>query len=113
MSGCPDAVEYTMKLMVQVPGPLRPRRKYKEYELLTAEGTITLPFVPCPGLYLTFSKPNPKKRDPFKLHLRVRTVEWLLTDRIFECVADEIFASAQSMEQEEVRGSPRIEKHFA
>ena len=113
MSGYPSPVEYTVKLMLQVPGPLRPRRKYKEYKLLTAEGTITLPFVPYPGLYLTFSKPNPKKRDPFELHLRIRTVAWLLTDRIFECVADEIFASAQSMELDEVRGSPHIEKHFA
>ena len=113
MSGSPSSAEYTVKLMLQVPGPLRPRRKYKEYKLLTAEGTITLPFVPYPGLYLTFSKPNPKKRDPFELHLRIRTVAWLLTDRIFECVADEIFASAQSMELDEVRGSPHIEKHFA
>ena len=113
MSGYPSPVEYTVKLMLQVPGPLRPRRKYKEYKLLTAEGTITLPFVPYPGLYLRFSKPNPKKRDPFELHLRIRTVEWLLTERIFECVADEIFASAQSMELDEVRGSPHIEKHFA
>ena len=99
--------------MLRVAGPLRPRRKYKQYELLTAEGAITLPFVPYPGLYLRFSKPNPKKRDPIELHLRIRTVEWLLTDRIFECVADETFASAQGMELEEVRGSPRIEKHFA
>lgn len=113
MSGYPNSAEYTVKLMLQVPGPLRPRRKYKEYKLLTAEGTITLPFVPYPGLYLAFSKPNPKKRDPFELHLRIRTVEWLLTDRIFECVADETFASAQSMELGEVRGSPHIEKHFA
>lgn len=106
------SAEYTVKLVLRIPGPLRPRRKYKEYELLTAEGTISLPFVPYPGLYLRFSKPNPKKRDPFELHLRIRTVEWLLTERIFECVADEIFASAQSMELYEVRESPRIEKHF-
>lgn len=105
-------VEYTLKLTVRVPGPLRPRRKYKEYELLTAEGTITLPFVPYPGLYLRFSKPNPKKKDPFELHLRIRTVEWLMIERIFECVADESFVSAQSMELHEVRESPRIETHF-
>lgn len=113
LSGHTNSAEYTVKLVLRVPGPLRPRRKYKEYELLTAEGTITLPFVPYPGLYLRFSKPNPKKRDPIELHLRIRAVEWLLTDRIFECVADEVFASAQSMELDEVRGSPRIEKHFA
>ena len=32
------------------------------YRLLTVEGTITLPFVPYPGLYLTFSKPHWKKK---------------------------------------------------
>jgi hypothetical protein len=108
-----NSVEYKLKLTIRVPGPLRPRRKYKEYELLTAEGTTTLPFVPYPGLYLRFSKPNPKKKDPFELQLRIRTVEWLITERIFECVADETFASAHSMELDEVRGSPRFEKHFA
>ena len=29
-----------------------------EHRLLTAEGSTTLPFVPYPGLYLTFSKPR-------------------------------------------------------
>jgi hypothetical protein len=105
-------VEYTVKLMLQTPGPLYPRRKYKEYKLLTAEKNITLPFVPYPGLYLTFSKPHPKKVDPIKLYLRIRTVEWQLTEQIFECVADEVFATAQSSELHEVRGSPRIEQHF-
>ncbi len=112
MSEHSNPVEYTLKLTVRVPWPLRPRRKYKEYELLTAEGTITLPFVPYPGLYLRFSKPNPKKKDPLELHLRIRAVEWLMTERIFECVADESFVSAQSMELHEVRESPRIGKHF-
>ncbi len=115
MPGDSTTSEYEVKLKLQVPGPLRPRRKYKQYKLLTAEGNVALPFVPYPGMYLTFAKPNPnpKKRDPLELHLRIRTVTWLVTDRIFECVADEIFASAQSMELDEVRGSPHIEEHFA
>jgi hypothetical protein len=105
-------VEYTVKLTVRIPGPLYPRRKYKQYRLLTAERTITLPFVPYPGLYVTISKPNSKRRDPAKLYLRLRTVEWLHEECIFECIADEIFASSQSLELDEVRGSPRIEQHF-
>jgi hypothetical protein len=55
--------EYKVKLMLQVPGPLYPRRKHKQYRLLTVEGTITLPFVPYPGLYLTFSMPRWKKKE--------------------------------------------------
>lgn len=106
------STEFTVKLVLQIPGPLYPRRKYKEYKLLTAEGATTLPFVPYPGLYVTFSELHPKKKDPIKLYLRIRTVEWQITERFFECVADEIFASAQSMELEEVRGAPHIEKHF-
>lgn len=107
-----NPTDYSVKLTLQTPGPLYPRRKYKQYKLLTAEKIITLPFVPYPGLYLTFSQPRPKKADPLKLYLRVRTVEWQLSEHVFECVADEIFASAQSFELEEVRGSPRIEPHF-
>lgn len=104
--------EYTVKLRLQIPGPLYPRRKYQQHKLLTAEGNITLPFVPYPGLYVTFSKPHPKKKDTIELYLRIRTVEWRITERIFECIADEILASSPNFELEEVRGSPRIEKHF-
>jgi hypothetical protein len=104
--------EYTVKLMLQVPGPLYPRRKYKEYRLLTVEGTITLPFVPYPGLYLAFSKPRRKKKAPVKLHLRIHTVEWQVSERHFECVADETFAREPGFELQEVRGSPHIETHF-
>ncbi|MBX3415930.1 MAG: hypothetical protein KF708_24830, partial [Pirellulales bacterium] len=57
--------EYAVKLTLQVPGPMYPHRKHKEYRLLTVAGGITLPFVPYPGLYLAFSKPHWKrKRDP-------------------------------------------------
>jgi hypothetical protein len=106
--------EYTVKLMLHVPGPLHPRRKYKQYRLLTVEGTITLPFVPYPGLYVTFSKPHWKKnkKDPVKLYLRIRTVEWQVSERYFECVADETFAREPGFELQEVRGSPHIEMHF-
>ncbi|MFN0197133.1 MAG: hypothetical protein ACKVT0_10320 [Planctomycetaceae bacterium] len=105
--------EYKVKLILQVPGPLYPRRKYKEYRLLTVEGAFTLPFVPYPGLYLTFSKPHwKKKRNPVKLYLRIRTVEWQVSERYFECVADETFAREPGFELQEVRGSPHIETHF-
>jgi hypothetical protein len=105
---------YTVKLMLQVPGPLYPRRKHKQYRLLTVEGTITLPFVPYPGLYVTFSKPHlKKKKDPVKLYLRIRTVEWQVSERYFECVADETFAREPGFELQEVRASPHIDTHFA
>lgn len=106
--------EYAVKLMLRVPGPFYPRRKSKQYRLLTVEGQITLPFVPYPGLYLTFSKPHWNKRneEPVKLYLRIRTVEWQVTERYFECVADETFAREPGFELQEVRGSPHIETHF-
>ncbi len=104
--------EYTVKLMLQVPGPLYPRRKHNQYRLLTVEGAITLPFVPYPGLYVTFSKPHWKKKDPVNLNLRIRTVEWNVSERYFQCVADEIFAREPGFELQEVRGSPQIAKHF-
>lgn len=106
--------EYAVKLMLQVPGPLYPRRKYKQYRPLTVEGTITLPFVPYPGLYVTFSKPHwkKKKEDPVMLYLRIRTVAWQASERYFECVADETFAMEPGFELQEVRGAPHIEKHF-
>lgn len=109
-----NAGEYAVKLMLQVPGPRYPRRKYKEHRLLTVEGAITLPFVPYPGLYVTFSKPHwrKNKKDPAKLYLRIRTVEWQVAERFFECVADEIFAREPGFELQVVRGSPHIEKHF-
>jgi hypothetical protein len=106
--------EYTVKLMLRVPGPTCPRRKYKQYRLLTVEGKIYLPFVPHPGLYVTFSKLNWKKKekDPVKLYLGIRTVEWQVSGRYFECVADETFAREPGFELQEVRDSPQIEMHF-
>src|SRR4029078_2861012 len=78
--------QYTVKLMLQVPGPLYPRRKYKKYRLLTVEGAITLPFVPYPGLYVTFSHWKKKKKDPVKLYLRMRTVARHDTGRVVDGV---------------------------
>jgi hypothetical protein len=105
--------EYTVKLMLQIPGPLIPRRKHREFRLLTVNGTITLPFVPYPGLYVMLSKPHwKKKRESANLNLRIRTVEWHVSERYFECVADETFASEPGFERQEVRGSPHIESHF-
>ena len=106
--------EYRVKLMLKVPGPLYPRRKHKRYRLLTVEGTITLPFVPYPGLYVTLTKPHwkKKKKDPVRLYLRIRTVEWQVAERYLVCVADETFATEPGFELQEVRGSPHIETHF-
>jgi hypothetical protein len=62
---------------------------------------------------VTFSKSHwKKKKDPVKLYLRIRTVEWQVSERYFECVADETFAREPVFELQEVRGSPRIETHF-
>lgn len=105
--------EYTVKLMLRVPGPLCPRRKHQQHRLLTVEGGITLPFVPYPGLYVTLSKPHwGRRRDPAKLYLRIRTVEWQVVERYFECVADETFAREPEFELQEVRGLPHSEEHF-
>lgn len=106
------SIEYSVKLRLQIPGPPYTRRKYEQHKLLTAEGNITLPFVPYPGLYVTLSKPHPKKKDAIELNLRIRTVEWRLAEQVFECVADDVSFSSPNYELEEVRGSPRIEKHF-
>ena len=98
--------------MVQAAGPIRPRTKYKEHKLLRAEGSITLPFVPYPGLYITFSRPR-KRGLPLTLYLRIRAVEWSIAEGRFECVADEMLGSPLFSETHEVRGGARIEKHFA
>jgi hypothetical protein len=70
-----------------------------------------LPFVPYPGLYLTFSKPK-KRGLPLALYLRIRAVEWNIAENRFECVADEMLGSLLFSETHEVRGGARIEKHF-
>lgn len=71
-----------------------------------------LPFVPYPGLYVTFSRPR-KRGLPLTLYLRIRAVEWSIAESRFECVADEILGSLLFSETHEVRGSARIEQHFA
>ena len=111
MSTIPGPSDFRVNITLQAAGPIRPRTKYKENKLLRAEGTISLPFVPYPGLYLTFSKPKQRGKD-LTLYLRVRAVEWSVTDGRFECVADEILRSPVFDEMMEVRGSARIELHF-
>ncbi len=111
MSNYTRPPDFNVNIMVQVAGPIRPRTKYKEHKLLRAEGSITLPFVPYPGLYLTFSKPK-KRGGPLTLYLRVRAVDWNIAENLFECVADEILGSSVFDEMHEVRGSARIEQHF-
>ena len=70
-----------------------------------------MPFAPYPGLYLTFTKPR-KRGEPTTLYLRVRAVEWSVSERQFECVADEVLMSPLFAELYEVRGGFRIEEHF-
>jgi hypothetical protein len=102
---------FKVNILVQAAGPIRPRTKYKKHKLLRAEGSITLPFAPYPGLFLTFSKPK-KRGEPLTLYLRVRAVEWNLGEERFECAADEILGSRLFWEIDEVRGGARIEEHF-
>lgn len=111
MSTAPDRSDFSVNILVQAAGPVRPRTKYKDHKQLRAESRITLPFAPYPGLFLKFSKPT-KRGLPLTLYLRVRTVEWNITESRFECVADEILGSSLFSELHEVRGSPRIEQHF-
>jgi len=111
MSAIASQSEFNVNILVQAAGPVRPRTKYKKHKLLRAERSITLPFVPYPGLYLTFSKPR-KRGLPLTLYLRVRAVEWSVADNRFECVADEIVGSPLFSETYEVRGCARIEEHF-
>lgn len=102
---------FQMKITLQAAGPVRPRTKHKENKHLRAEGSITLPFVPYPGLYLTFSKPQ-KRGQSLTLYLRIRAVEWNVTESRFECIADEILGSPVFDEMVDVRGGARIEEHF-
>ncbi len=110
MSGATGQSEFKVNIMVHAAGPIRPRTKYKKHRLLRAEGSITLPFVPYPGLYVTFSKSR-KRGLALTLYLRVRTVEWSIADNRFECVADEVLGSPLFSETYE-GGGARIEEHF-
>jgi hypothetical protein len=111
MSATTGQSEFKVEILVHAAGPVRPRTKYKKHKLVRAERSITLPFVPYPGLYLTFSKPR-RRGLPLTLYLRVRAVEWSVADNRFECVADEILGSPLFSETHEVRGGARIEGHF-
>jgi len=111
MSASASQSEFNVNILVQAAGPVRPRTKYKKHKLLSAERSITLPFVPYPGLYLTFSKPKTRGL-PLTLYLRVRAVGWSVADNRFECVADEMLGSSLFDETYEVRGCARIDKHF-
>ena len=111
MSTIPGPSDFRVNIILQAAGPVRPRTKYKENKLLRAEGSISLPFVPYPGLYLTFSK-RKKRGTDLTLYLRIRAVEWNVAENHFECVADEVLLSPVFDEMMEVRGSARIELHF-
>lgn len=102
---------FEVGLQLQVPGPVRPRTKYKKHRLLTASLTITLPFVPFPGMLLTFELP-PRRGRSSEVHLRIRTVEWLVSAARFNCIVDELTCAPEWDETLEVRSSPRIEQHF-
>jgi hypothetical protein len=111
MSGITSQSDFKVNVIVEAAGPIRPCTKYKKHKLLRAEGSITLPFVPYPSLFLTFSKPKKRGMD-LTLYLRVRTVEWNMAEHRFECVADEVLGDLSFWESLEVRGGARIEKHF-
>lgn len=109
MSAPPNPAEFSVHLIVQQAGPIRKRTKHKRHKLLHAEKTIRLPFVPYPGLYLTFSKPR-KRGQSLDLNLRVRCVEWKMNERRFECVADDMQLAGAEMF--EVRGGALYEEAF-
>lgn len=111
MSTASSPSDFRVKIMVQAAGPIRPRTKYKDHKILRAEASIQLPFVPYPGLYLTFSQPR-KRGQPLTLYLRIRAVEWSISEEWFECVADEVLGSPVFSETYEVRGCARIEMQF-
>src|SRR5579872_4429164 len=111
MTAISSPSDFKVNIMLQAAGPIRPRTKYKEHKLLRAEANITLPFVPYPGLFLTFSKPK-KRGLPLTLYLRIRAAEWSIAENRFECVADEILGSLLFSETQEVRGRARNEEHF-
>jgi hypothetical protein len=102
---------FKVKLTLHAAGPVRARTKHKDHKILRADGCITLPFAPFPGLYLTMEKPR-KRSEPLNLYLRVRTVEWVLLANQFVCVVDEMLGSNVFLETMEVREPPRIELHF-
>lgn len=103
--------QFNVLITVTAAGPVRPRTKYRKNVQLRAEASITLPFVPYPGLYLNFSK-TMKRGASVTLYLRVRTVEWEMSEQRFQCVADEMLHSELFSETYEVRGGARIAKHF-
>ena len=97
--------DFQVNLTLYVAGPVRPGKERQRHQLLRCEKTISLPFVPYPGLHLTISKPA--RRDwPLSAYLRVRTVEWLLNEEHFRCVVDEVSLSYHVTETSEVRGRP-------
>lgn len=100
---------FSVHLIVQKCGPIRKRTKYKKHKLLHAEKTITLPFVPYPGLYLAFSQPR-RRGMSLDLNLRIRCVEWKMNERQFECVADDMQLAGAEMF--EVRGEALYEEQF-
>lgn len=102
---------FPVSLQLKVPGPVMPQRKFKQHRLITASRKINLPFVPFPGLILTFTLPKCRGHTS-TVYLRVRTVEWLMSAQEFDCVVDEISVSLDMNDMLEVRGSPRIEQHF-
>jgi hypothetical protein len=108
MSTASSPSQFRVEIMAQAAGPIRPRTKYKEHKLLRAEGSIMLPFVPYPGLYLTFSKAR-KRGVPLTLYLRIRAVEWSIAENRFECVADELLGSPLFSETYEVRGGGKAD----
>lgn len=106
-----DSGGFRVGLALQVAGPLMPHRKYKRHELLTASRKIKLPFAPFPGLVLNFTVPM-CRGQPNSVYLRVRAVEWRISEGEFDCVVDEILTSVEMTSMLEVRGSPLIQRRL-
>ncbi|MGN6369049.1 MAG: hypothetical protein ACTHN5_12380 [Phycisphaerae bacterium] len=102
---------FKARLTVYVLGPIKERTKYKTNKLAYGEATITLPFVPYPGMFIRMHRRR-KRGIGDSLNLRVRSVEWCLPEEHFECMVDEVLTDPCSHETYEVRGSARYEESF-
>ena len=102
---------YRVGLALYVAGPARAKSKEQEPRILAAYSSITLPFVPFPGLHLTMEEPR-KRGMPLTLYLRVRTVEWRMQEEQFACTVDEMLHANSFDEFFEVRGRALGKEQF-
>ena len=108
---CKVPHHFRVKMSLHVVGPVRLRTKHKEHELFYAEGYITLPFVPYPGLGVTMEAPR-RCRLEHNLYLRIRSVEWVMPAEEFHCTADEVLNDPTFDERLEIRGCHNTEERY-